>query len=64
MPSPTQVIAGCPFASRCPRKLGPVCDAEPPPVRRFADHWIACHIDLPPAAIRARQGADRPAPPP
>jgi peptide/nickel transport system ATP-binding protein len=48
MPSPTQAIAGCPFASRCPRKLGSVCDAEAPPVRRFADHWIACHIDLPP----------------
>jgi peptide/nickel transport system ATP-binding protein len=50
MPSPTQAIAGCPFASRCPRKLGPVCDGEPPPLRRFGAHAVACHIDLPPPA--------------
>ena len=60
MPSPTQVVAGCPFASRCPRKLGALCDAEPPPVRRFGDHWIACHIDLPPPAAAAERVA-RPA---
>ncbi len=58
MPSPTQAIAGCPFASRCPRKLGSMCDTEPPPVRRFGDHWIACHIDLPPAAAVAQAARD------
>ncbi|MGQ0677181.1 MAG: ABC transporter ATP-binding protein, partial [Rhodospirillales bacterium] len=64
MPSSTQAIAGCPFASRCPRKLGPVCEAEPPPVRRFDEHWIACHIDLPPAAAAGARAASRQAPRP
>jgi peptide/nickel transport system ATP-binding protein len=44
MPSPTAEIKGCPFASRCPRKLGAICDDSPPPVRTFGPHRIACHI--------------------
>ena len=36
---------GCPFATRCPRRLGAVCDDEPPPIQRLeAAHRIACHI--------------------
>ena len=47
MPSPVNLPKGCRFASRCPRKLGPVCDTEPPPLRqRSASHQIACHIPL------------------
>ncbi len=39
--------AGCCFAGRCPRRIGPICDTEPPPVRRpSALHKIACHHDL------------------
>ena len=35
---------GCPFAPRCPRRLGPVCDT-PPPVRRLtAEHGLRCHL--------------------
>jgi len=42
-PSPVDVPPGCRFASRCHRKLGPICDREPPPVRRFSPtHEIAC----------------------
>jgi peptide/nickel transport system ATP-binding protein len=38
---------GCCFAARCPRRIGPICDTEPPPVRRpSATHLIACHHDL------------------
>jgi peptide/nickel transport system ATP-binding protein len=44
MPSPTAEIKGCPFATRCPRKLGPICDDTPPPERTFGPHRIACHI--------------------
>ncbi len=50
MPSPSQEITGCVFASRCPRKIGPVCDTMQPCVRRSGEHEIACHIDLMPAA--------------
>jgi peptide/nickel transport system ATP-binding protein len=43
--SATELPRGCPFAARCPRRLGPVCDETPPPEQRLADgHRIACHI--------------------
>ena len=36
---------GCPFAPRCARKVGPVCDSEPPPRRDFeGTHHLTCHI--------------------
>jgi peptide/nickel transport system ATP-binding protein len=47
VPSPTERPAGCPFASRCPRYLGAVCDTIPPPVQDAGNgHQIACHIPL------------------
>jgi peptide/nickel transport system ATP-binding protein len=53
-PSPVDVPPGCRFASRCHRKLGPVCDREQPPVRRFSPtHEIACHIPMEVLAARA-----------
>jgi len=46
-PSPVNLPKGCRFAGRCPRKLGEICDREPPPVRRAGEgHFIACHIPL------------------
>lgn len=47
LPSPLNPPKGCPFASRCPRKLGDICDSTPPPVQEAAEgHAIACHIPL------------------
>ncbi|MGE0118576.1 MAG: dipeptide ABC transporter ATP-binding protein [Dongiaceae bacterium] len=47
MPSPRNVPAGCPFATRCPRKVGEICDTTPPPEHRSeSGHRIACHIPL------------------
>ncbi len=38
---------GCPFAGRCPRKAGPICDEVTPPWRMTpAGHHIYCHIPL------------------
>jgi peptide/nickel transport system ATP-binding protein len=38
---------GCPFARRCPRRLGDVCERDAPPVRRLtATHSFACHHDV------------------
>jgi peptide/nickel transport system ATP-binding protein len=37
--------AGCKFAARCPRHLGPICDTEPPPAQNAGPgHTIRCHI--------------------
>ena len=44
VPRADEIPRGCPFATRCPRRVGPVCDETPPPVQRFGDHRIACHI--------------------
>jgi peptide/nickel transport system ATP-binding protein len=47
IPSPQNRPAGCPFATRCPRKVGEICDTTPPPVQTSdAGHRIACHIPM------------------
>ena len=47
LPSVVNPPKGCPFHTRCPRKVGVVCENEPPPFRDAGDgHVIACHIDL------------------
>lgn len=46
-PSPLDPPGGCPFHTRCPRKLGAICETEPPPLRRAEErHRIHCHIPL------------------
>ena len=46
-PSPLDPPTGCPFAARCPRKVGDICDTEPPPRKSaYPNHVIACHIPL------------------
>jgi peptide/nickel transport system ATP-binding protein len=47
IPSPTERPKGCPFATRCHRKIGPICDEQVPPDHRTeGGHRIACHIPL------------------
>jgi peptide/nickel transport system ATP-binding protein len=47
VPSALDPPSGCRFHTRCPRKVGPVCEREPPPWREMADgHRIYCHIGL------------------
>lgn len=36
--------AGCRFASRCHRRIGPICDQPPPLQLLGAGHWARCHI--------------------
>jgi peptide/nickel transport system ATP-binding protein len=45
IPSAMNPPSGCPFQTRCPRKLGKICEEEAPPIRVFGKgHKIACHI--------------------
>jgi len=47
LPSVLNPPKGCPFATRCPRKIGAICDNEPPPFQEVRDrHVIACHIPM------------------
>jgi peptide/nickel transport system ATP-binding protein len=56
----TRADTGCPFHTRCARKLGPVCENVPPPVIEPAPgHFIACHI---PAAELAKVPSALPEP--
>jgi len=47
LPSALNPPKGCPFSTRCHRRIGEICDNEPPPVQFNADrHGIACHIPM------------------
>ncbi len=49
VPTMREQFTGCFFAGRCPRKIGSICDEEPPPARQGPDspnHTIYCHIPV------------------
>lgn len=47
VPSPRNRPSGCPFHTRCPRKIGSICETDVPPVRSSEDgHEIRCHYTL------------------
>jgi oligopeptide/dipeptide ABC transporter ATP-binding protein len=47
LPSAMKPPKGCPFCTRCHRRIGEICDNEPPPDQVAADrHVIKCHIPL------------------
>ena len=47
LPSPSAPPPGCPFQTRCPRKIGAICEQEAPPIREISSqHNIACHLSL------------------
>ena len=52
LPSPMNPPSGCPFQTRCPRKIGTICETELPPVQELASgHKIMCH--MPAVELRA-----------
>jgi len=47
VPSAQNPPAGCRFHTRCPDRIGRICEETEPPLRRVsATHWIACHIPV------------------
>nr|PZN52118.1 MAG: peptide ABC transporter ATP-binding protein [Chloroflexota bacterium] len=47
VPSARHLPSGCRFHTRCPRKLGAICETEAPPWRDAGDgHFIRCHIPV------------------
>ncbi len=47
VPSARHIPSGCRFHTRCPRKIGAICEEEAPPWRDAGDgHFIRCHIPI------------------
>lgn len=47
IPSPRNLPQGCRFHTRCPRKIGAICEDEPPPWRKVNEgSWYRCHIEV------------------
>jgi peptide/nickel transport system ATP-binding protein len=47
IPSARNIPTGCRFHTRCPRKLGKICEEQLPPWRDAGDgHRILCHIPI------------------
>ena len=55
IPSAADPPSGCVFHTRCPRKIGEICETTEPELREEeAGHGIRCHIPL--AELRRLQG--------
>ena len=47
MPSSVNPPTGCRFHTRCPRKVGKICETEEPPEQKTSEtHKIYCHISI------------------
>ena len=56
IPSSANPPSGCVFHTRCPRRIGAVCDeSEPPLVEVEENHLLRCHIPI--GELRALQAA-------
>jgi len=60
LPSAASPPSGCVFHTRCPRKLGAICEQQDPPFAQAGDgatHLIRCHIPV--DELRVLQAAPR-----
>ena len=47
IPSAAEPPTGCVFHTRCPRKIGPICEEEEPPLEEVErGHLMRCHIPI------------------
>jgi peptide/nickel transport system ATP-binding protein len=57
IPSAASPPSGCVFHTRCPRKLGAICEeSEPPLVEVEREHLMRCHIPI--DELRRLQGKE------
>jgi len=57
IPSAADPPSGCPFQTRCPRKIGEICETTEPELREEqAGHGVRCHIPL--EELRRLQAVD------
>jgi peptide/nickel transport system ATP-binding protein len=57
VPSASSIPTGCRFHTRCPRKVGKVCeDLEPPWQDAGGDHFIQCHIPFQQLRVLQKSG--------
>ena len=58
LPSASSLPSGCVFHTRCPRKLGSICELEEPPLLDAGErHAIRCHIPAAELRTAAQSGA-------
>ncbi len=61
IPSAADPPSGCVFHTRCPRRVGPICDdVEPPLVEVEENHLMRCHIPLDELRALQRDGTASP----
>jgi peptide/nickel transport system ATP-binding protein len=47
IPSPSALPPGCPFQTRCPRRIDGLCEIEAPPDREISPgHVVRCHLPV------------------
>ena len=45
VPSPIAPPPGCPFHTRCPMKIGEICETAVPELIEYTPgHWVSCHL--------------------
>lgn len=45
VPSPVNPPSGCTFNTRCPVKIGEICESWAPPlIEEETRHWVSCHL--------------------
>jgi peptide/nickel transport system ATP-binding protein len=60
IPSAANPPSGCVFHTRCPRRVGTICDEqEPPLVEVEPDHLMRCHIPIDELRTLQAQGPPR-----
>jgi peptide/nickel transport system ATP-binding protein len=56
LPEVATITSACPFAAKCPWKIGAVCDEVPPLSQQVSEtHFLRCHLPL--TELIAREGS-------